>query len=114
MATIAARFDAVLDALTDPLVLTAGQRQTVYEAYFAQTTDAQLRNVLGDANLVFLSDGTVDRTQVSTVQKKGMFLWRRREESRVVVNQVNLANEQAIADAQAKANAASATAGTGL
>lgn len=114
MATIAERFDAVLNALTEPVVLTAQQRQTVYESYFAQAADAQLKQVLGVANLTLLANGDVDRSAVTVGQKKGMFLWRKRYETKMVVLQVQREAEVAAAEAATAANLAAAEAGSGL
>jgi len=114
MATITQRYDAVIDALTDPAVLTAGAKQKVYEATLIQSTDEQLKSVLGVENLTLLPDGSVDRALVSIAQQKGMYLWRIRYGTRTMVEQVQREIDNAAALAAAAIATADAVNQTGL
>lgn len=98
MATPIVRFNAVIDAYTDPIVLSNAKRMEISEAYMAQATD---ENILAAVPLApRLPNGKVDRAAMTNTQVAEVVLARWLYDAKVVRRAFKVAE----ADSQNTAN----------
>lgn len=102
MANCLDRFNALVDALLDPVVLSNARRLEIGDAYVWEATEANIAQALAANGLPaapLLGSGLIDRASLSNNQRAAVVLWRHLYDAKQVRRRYATVPVQATLDA---------------